>query len=121
MAQASGIIASKRSSALEPCLLELLEFAATQVRHELEQHFQKNSWLSDEACESELQTLYARLAPIQDQIINTPAQNIEGILVKLRLLAWCREGGPDEIPADGATDGRAIASLLIDMRTLKLA
>lgn len=123
MAKAPGIIASNKSPALDPCLMELLESAAIQIRREMDTHFKTQCTDQKSAAENEekLQLLYARLTPLQDQIVNTPAQNIEEILVKLRLFAWCRQEDSDEIPADAPTDERAMASLLIDMRNLKLA
>lgn len=107
----------------DPDQLQTLELAAAQVRREMQPLFDRQCTDPESAAKNEewLQLLYARLTPIQDQIIKTPAQDIQGIMVKLRLFAWCRQEYFDEIPADATTDERAMASLLIDMRNLKMA
>lgn len=123
MAKAVRNIASNKSPELDPLQLQSLELAAMQVRREMQLHFTTRCNDPESAAENEqwLQLLYARLTPIQDQIIKTPAQDIQGMMVKLRLFAWCRQEYFDGIPADGTTDERAMASLLIDMRNLKMA
>lgn len=122
MAKAPNRIPANSNESPMDQLLEL-ELAAAQVRREIRPLFEKQCTDPESAQKNEewLQLLYARLTPIQDQIIKTPAQDIQGIMVKLRLFAWCRQEYFDEIPADATTDERAMASLLIDMRNLKMA
>ena len=84
-----------------------LERAAGRSGHEVE----------DER-EPELDALHAEIKPIENAITRAVATTMEGLMVKARVVYWCRQGEVD-VSNDDATDDRVDASIIRDLMFLQ--
>jgi hypothetical protein len=69
------------------------------------------------ATEKEIARVHELIKPITQEIIGTPAQTLEGMKVKARVVYWCRQGDIDE--GETATDDRTAASIVCDLMLLQ--
>jgi len=69
------------------------------------------------AAADELDRVHELMKPIMEEIIDTPAQTLEGMKVKARVVYWCRQGEIDE--GKTATDDRTAASIVCDLMALQ--